>query len=159
MKKLFQQFGSQMKSIQGRFQEAAKAADVKKEHMTMAGCLEQPQYRMFKYGLLLREYVKKMPKFHMDHKNILQAIQVFEQINFSNNDRMVKMQLAEKKVKLSQLAGKAIDSHSQFRAEMSANCLYFPVKLYIFNNLVVVAKVERILSFQEQRKYVTLFLN
>lgn len=61
---------------------------------------------------------------------------------------MVKIELAEKKVKLNQLAGKGFDNHSEFKAEMSANCLYFPVKLYIFNNLIVVAKVERILSFQ-----------
>ena len=72
---------------------------------------------------------------------------------------MVRIELADKKVKLSQLAGKAIDNHSEFRAEMSANSLYFPVKLYIFNNLIVVAKVERILSFQEERKYITIFLN
>ena len=91
MKKLFQQHGSQMKAIEGKFQEAAKRADIKKEHMTMAGCLEQPQYRMFKYGLLLREYAKKMPSQHEDYKNIRQAIDVFEQISTSNNDKMVKL--------------------------------------------------------------------
>ena len=109
--------------------------------MTMAACLEQPQYRMFKYGLLLREYAKKMPSQHEDYKNIRQAIDVFEQISTSNNDKMVKLELAEKKVKLNQLAGRGIDSHSQFRAQMSANSLYFPVKLYILNNLIVIAKV------------------
>jgi hypothetical protein len=159
LKRLFESHSQEMRAIEGKFQQAAKAADPRKEHMTMAGCLEQPQYRMFKYGLLLKEYIKKMPRWHCDYGRIAEAIEVFEQISLSNNDKMVRIELAEKKIKLNQLAGRALDTQSEFRAEMTANCLLFPVKLYIFNNLIIFAKVESILSFQEERKYLNMALN
>ena len=66
-----------MKAIEAKFQQAAKAADPRKEFMTMSACLEQPQYRMFKYGLLLKEYVRKMPHWHDDYPTIKQSIDVF----------------------------------------------------------------------------------
>ena len=148
-----------MKRVEGRLQEAAKAVDPRKEHMTMTACLEQPQYRMFKYGLLLKEYRRKMPVWHIDYGQVQQAEAIFQEISLNNNDKMARLELAEKKIKLNELAGRALDNHSEFRVEMTANCLYFPVKLYIFNNLVIVTRVERLLGFQEERKYLTIYLN
>jgi hypothetical protein len=100
-----------------------------------------------------------MPAWHPDYDNIRKAIDLFEEISLNNNDKMAKNELAEKKIKLNQFAGRALDSQSEFRVEMSANSLYFPVKLYIFNNLIIITKVERILSFQEERKYLSIYLN
>ena len=48
----------------------------------------------------------------MDYSHIQQAIVLFEDISLNNNDKMAKMELAEKKVKLNQIAGRALDSHS-----------------------------------------------
>jgi hypothetical protein len=46
--------------------------------MTISDCLMQPQYRMFKYVLLLKDYVKKLAKWHADYGNMVKALQVFE---------------------------------------------------------------------------------
>jgi hypothetical protein len=37
--------------------------------------------------------------------------------------------------------------------------LYFPVKLYIFNNLVIIAAINDTLGFIEERRYLNLELN
>lgn len=42
---------------------------------------------------------------------------------------------------------------------MSAQTLYFPVKLYIFNNLVIIAAISDTLGFIEERRYLNLQLN
>jgi hypothetical protein len=52
-------------------------------------------------------------------------------------------------VKLDRLFGKTIGNTSDYLLEMGADSLYFPVKLYIFNNLVIVAKASNTLGFVE----------
>jgi hypothetical protein len=42
---------------------------------------------------------------------------------------------------------------------MSAESLYFPVKLYIFNNLVIISAISSTLGFIEERRYLNLYLN
>jgi hypothetical protein len=42
---------------------------------------------------------------------------------------------------------------------MSADTLYFPVKLYIFNNLIIIAAISKTLGFVEERRYINLYLN
>jgi hypothetical protein len=54
---------------------------------------------------------------------------------------MGKLEADEKKRKLDRLFGKSIPDSSQYIVEMTAETLYFPVKLYIFTNLVIVASV------------------
>lgn len=60
---------------------------------------------------------------------------------------MGKLEADEKKRKLDRLFGKSIPDSSQYIIEMTADTLYFPVKLYIFSNLVIVASVEKIFGF------------
>lgn len=46
---------------------------------------------MFKYVLLLKEYLKKMPHYHKDHNYIVKAQSVFEDINQNSNELMNKL--------------------------------------------------------------------
>lgn len=50
-------------------------------------------------------------------------------------------------MKLDRLFGKPIGDSSQYLVEMTADTLYFPVKLYFFNNMIIVASIEKILNF------------
>lgn len=72
---------------------------------------------------------------------------------------MGRLEAQEKKVKLDRLFGKSIGNSSEFLVEMSADTLYFPVKLYIFNNLVIVASISSTLGIQEERRYINIYLN
>jgi hypothetical protein len=57
----------------------------------MSDCLQQPQYRMFKYVLLLKDYIKKLPRWHPDFEHMRRALDVFEDINQKNNDLMGRL--------------------------------------------------------------------
>ena len=50
--------------------------------------MEQPLYRLFKYVLLLKEYVKKLPPQHPDYAAANTAMETFHEINNSNNELM-----------------------------------------------------------------------
>ena len=39
---------------------------------------------------------------------------------------------------------------------MSADTLYFPCKLYIFSNLIIVAKAEKMIGFRQEKLYLKL---
>lgn len=82
--------------------------------MSISDCLQQPQYRMFKYVLLMKDYIKKLPKIHKDYKPLCKALDCFEKINLYNNDLMVKLEAQDKKVKLDRLFGKSIGNSSEF---------------------------------------------
>lgn len=60
---------------------------------------------------------------------------------------------------MDRLFGKSIGNSSDYLVEMSADSLYFPVKLYIFNNLVIVSAISNTLGFVEERRYINLYLN
>jgi hypothetical protein len=62
-----------------------KKIDERKGNITIVDLLQQPQYRMFKYVLLLKDYIKKLPKDHRDYCFLIKALQKFEEINLSNN--------------------------------------------------------------------------
>ena len=91
-----------------------KGIDVRKENMTISDCLSQPQYRMFKYVLLMKDYLKKLPKNHKDYNAFSKALAMFEQINLSNNDLMARLEAQDKKVKLDRLFGKSIGNSSEY---------------------------------------------
>jgi len=59
--------------------------------MTISDCLEQPQYRMFKYVLLLKEYIRKLQRWHPDSEQMRKALALYEDINQKNNDLMGKL--------------------------------------------------------------------
>jgi hypothetical protein len=80
----------------------------KKLTMTIKDCMEQPLYRLFKYVLLLKEYLKKLPKYHPDYNAIQNCHNLFHEINNFNNDLMKKIEDQEKKVKLDKLFGEAL---------------------------------------------------
>jgi hypothetical protein len=40
---------------------------------------------MFKYVLLMKDYLKKLPKQHKDYEPFSKALTLFDQINLSNN--------------------------------------------------------------------------
>lgn len=65
--------------------------DSRKENMSIADLLSQPQYRMFKYVLLMKDYLKKLPKLHRDYEPFARALASFDQINLSNNELMAKL--------------------------------------------------------------------
>lgn len=88
--------------------------------MTINDCLQQPQYRMFKYVLLLKDYLKKLPKYHKDYEPLQKALATFESINLANNDLMQKLEGLEKKTKLDKLFGKSIGNSSEYIVEMGA---------------------------------------
>lgn len=127
--------------------------------MSITDVLQQPQYRMFKYVLLMKDYLKKLPKTHKDYVPFSKALGLFDQINISNNELMARLEAQDKKVKLDRLFGKSIGNTSEYIVEMSAESLYFPVKLYIFNNLVIISAISDTLGFVEERRYTNLYLN
>lgn len=127
--------------------------------MSITDVLQQPQYRMFKYVLLMKDYLKKLPKTHKDYVPFSKALGLFDQINISNNELMARLEAQDKKVKLDRLFGKSIGNTSEYIVEMSAESLYFPVKLYIFNNLVIISAISNTLGFVEERRYTNLYLN
>lgn len=72
---------------------------------------------------------------------------------------MISLEKQAKKTKLDQLFGKTIDHNSEYLVEMSADSLYFPVNLYIFNNLIIIAAVKSTLGVHEERRYLNMYLN
>ena len=74
--------------------------------------MQQPQYRMFKYILLMKDYLKKLPRSHTDYEPFAKALKLFEDINASNNDLMIKLEGIAKKIKLDKLFGKSIENSS-----------------------------------------------
>lgn len=42
---------------------------------------------------------------------------------------------------------------------MTADGLNFPVKLYIFNNLIIISKIVNTLGYEEEIRYLNLYLN
>lgn len=59
--------------------------------MTIKDCMEQPLYRLFKYVLLLKEYIKKLPRNHADYESVCACHNLFHNINNFNNDLMKKL--------------------------------------------------------------------
>lgn len=39
---------------------------------------------------------------------------------------------------------------------MSAESLYFPCKLYIFSNLIIISKAEKMIGFRQEKLYMNL---
>ena len=78
LRELFEKHGEEMRLVEERFKGAASALEARRENMTMSDCLQQPQYRMFKYVLLLKDYVRKMPRWHADYGSMVRALEVFE---------------------------------------------------------------------------------
>lgn len=60
--------------------------------MTIKDCMQQPLYRLFKYVLLIKEYMKKLPENHRDHETMSKAMNMFHEINNFNNDVMKKQE-------------------------------------------------------------------
>lgn len=77
--------------------------------MTIKDCLEQPLYRLFKYVLLLKEYLKKLPRHHQDYEPLTRAMERFHDINNENNEKMIQLEERKKKIKLQKLFGKTLD--------------------------------------------------
>lgn len=50
--------------------------------------MQQPFYRLFKYDLLVKEYSKKLPKFHPDYEWAINCHNCFRQINNYYNELM-----------------------------------------------------------------------
>lgn len=159
IKKLTENYPEGMKEIEEKLKSYLKSIDVRKENMSITDVLQQPQYRMFKYVLLMKDYLKKLPKTHKDYVPFSKALGLFDQINISNNELMARLEAQDKKVKLDRLFGKSIGNTSEYIVEMSAESLYFPVKLYIFNNLVIISAISDTLGFVEERRYTNLYLN
>ncbi len=80
-----------MKRVEENLKSYMKTIDPRKQNMGISDCLQQPQYRMFKYVLLMKDYLKKLPKTHKDYAAFAKALGSFEQINLSNNDLMAKL--------------------------------------------------------------------
>lgn len=70
--------------------------------------MEQPLYRLFKYVLLLKEYIKGLPRNHPDYQAVCACHQRFHEINSSNNDLMKNLEDEEKKIKIDKLFGEAL---------------------------------------------------
>lgn len=65
-----------------------KKIDPSKEAITIKDCMEEPLYRLFKYVLLMKDYIKKLPTSHPDYEAVNCAMKTFHDINTANNDRM-----------------------------------------------------------------------
>lgn len=114
LKKLSEECPKDMREIEDKLKSYLKSIDIKKENMSISDCLQQPQYRMFKYVLLMKDYLKKLPKIHKDYASFSKALVMFEQINLSNNELMARLEAQEKKVKLDRLFGKTIGNSSDY---------------------------------------------
>lgn len=148
-----------MKEIEQGLQAAAKKVDPRKENITIKDCMEQPLYRLFKYVLLLKEYVKKLPKSHPDFATASQAMNTFHDINSFNNDLMKNIEEQEKKVKLDSLFGGALKETRSFIAEMQADTIYFSGKIYIFNDMVIITKIESVLGTEKEERHLNMELD
>lgn len=85
LKTLLEEEPEKMHQVDEHLKDEAKRIDPRKENITIGDCLQQPQYRMFKYVLLLRDYLKKLPKVHKDYEPLQRAFTMFEEINTANN--------------------------------------------------------------------------
>lgn len=72
---------------------------------------------------------------------------------------MKRIEDQEKKVKLDRLFGEALKSNRFLISEMQASTIYFDAKLYIFNDLVIISKVEELLGSEREEKYGAFELN
>ena len=89
---LSRQNQSEMKQIQHDLQSEVKKKDPSKAGRTINEYMTQPQQRVFKYELLLKEYLKKLPSYHPDHHDSSEALKIFGQINMSNNQLMTNLE-------------------------------------------------------------------
>lgn len=111
--------------------------------------MTQPQQRVFKYELLLKEYLKRLPQYHPDYHDASQALHTFGVINMSNNELMNSLEEQEKRVKLHQLFGGALKEGRSFLGEMQADTIYFNGKIYIFNDLIIITKIQSTLGTEK----------
>jgi hypothetical protein len=74
LKQLAEEHGHAIREIEERLRAYLRTIDVKKENMSISDCLQQPQYRMFKYVLLMKDYLKKLPKLHKDYVPFSKAL-------------------------------------------------------------------------------------
>lgn len=54
--------------------------------------LETPFYRIFKYMLLIKDYLKNLPISHLDIRDFNEVLREFHEINVSNNNQLKKME-------------------------------------------------------------------
>lgn len=81
-----------MKEIEHDLQSEVKKKDPTKAGRTINEYMTQPQQRVFKYQLLLKEYLKKLPPYHPDYHETQEAEQIFCMINESNNQLMASLE-------------------------------------------------------------------
>lgn len=91
--------------------------------MTIKDCMEQPLYRLFKYVLLLKEYIKKLPSNHKDFKAVTACHEAFHIINTHNNEEMKKLEDEQKKVKLDKYFGQYLRENRILLSEMKASTI------------------------------------
>lgn len=65
-----------------------KKIDSSKESVTIQDLMEEPLYRLFKYVLFMKDYIKRLPTSHPDYQAINEAMKTFHDINTFNNEKM-----------------------------------------------------------------------
>ena len=93
MAELSEDSEEEMKKIEQNLQAEVRKNDPegKKGARTINEYMSQPQQRVFKYELLLKEYLKKLPPYHPDYEDVKQALKTFGEINMSNNELMTSL--------------------------------------------------------------------
>lgn len=87
--------------------------DVQKEHnLDIESFIIKPVQRPTKYQLLLRDYLKKLPKNHADYKPVEKAMQLYHNVNEENNQSMHQQQRSETMINLDKKFGGIISSRS-----------------------------------------------
>ena len=70
-----------MKDIEEHLQKEMKKINPNKEVVTIKDCMDVPLHRVFKYILLIKDYIKKLPSYHPDYQTINEAMKTFHDIN------------------------------------------------------------------------------
>ena len=105
---------------------------------------------------MLREYKKCLNPKHPDYDNLAIAIEKYHEVNEENNQSM-ELQIRNKMmIKLDGLYGGIISSTRYYLCEEVAQSINFKVKIYIFNDLIVVVKV---IKDDKEECYKKIFLD
>lgn len=81
-----------MRQLEEELREAVSKVEPKKANISISDLLEQPQYRLFKYILILDRYVKTLHLKHKDLKAVQNAYEKFDSINKFNNESMLTIE-------------------------------------------------------------------
>lgn len=124
--------------------------------MDIDSYLIKPIQRPPKYMLLMRDYHKHMNDDHPDYRKMEEAIEKYHLINEINDESIAREGRHQIFFRLEKLYGHLIESNRELRREMRASAIDCELKLYVFNDLIL---INRVLDEHHEDSYKVLELD